>query len=104
MHAVYDKSEEFRDKCVPLLEEVKKFCEEKNIPFYWTACVASDEESCRYESDVVGTGSCFLDLADDRIIKHLAIGRGFDAVPSRKVIEINMDDIVFDDEIEEETI
>lgn len=93
----FDKRMDFDKDCKHLLDELTLACSLHKIPFFFTACVANDFENSDYVSDGVVTGSRNIHLADDHIVKHLAVVRGFEVVPSRQDVEINMDEIDFPD-------
>ena len=89
----FDKSMEFKKQCKPLLDELELKCSLNKIPFFWTACVSNNNEKSVYENYAVATGSRGIKLKDDHIVKHIAVYNGFDVVPHRDVLEINMDEI-----------
>lgn len=94
---VFDKKEVFEKNCRELLDKLVLECSLNKIPFFFTACVKNTPESSEYERGMVGTGSRAIRLADDQISKHLAVIRGFDVIPRREEIEINMDELDFPD-------
>lgn len=93
----FDKKEIFEKNCRELLDKLVLECSLNKIPFFFTACVQNDRENSVYERGMVGPGSRAIHLADDQISKHLAVIRGFDVIPRREEIEINMDEIDFPD-------
>ena len=101
---VFDKKEEFEKHCQKLLDELMLQCSLYKIPCFFTACVgntpdkseyihAEDEGNARYINDAVCAGSRDIHLTDDQIKKHLCVVRGFDVVPSRKALEVDMEEI-----------
>lgn len=90
----YDKVESFNKECKPLLEKLALHCSLNNIPFFFTAAVKNDEKGTLYQSDIVGVGSKNLTLKDDKISKHIAVQSGFDVIPKKEEIEIDMDEIM----------
>ena len=79
-------------------------CSLYKIPCFFTACVgntpdkseyihAEDEGNARYINDAVCAGSRDIHLTDDQIKKHLCVVCGFDVVPSRKALEVDMEEI-----------
>ena len=54
---------------------------------------AEDEGNARYINDAVCAGSRDIHLTDDQIKKHLCVVCGFDVVPSRKALEVDMEEI-----------
>lgn len=90
---VFDKTKVFKKECQPILDELILKCSLHRIPFFWSACTKSNEDESIYTNDAVATGSRDIRLKDDRIAKFLAVLGGFDVVPSRKTLEIDMDAI-----------
>lgn len=101
---VFDKKEEFEKHCQKLLDELMLQCSLYKIPCFFTACVgntpdkseyihAEDEGNARYINDAVCAGSRDIHLTDDQIKKHLCVVCGFDVVPSRKALEVDMEEI-----------
>ena len=101
---VFDKKEEFEKHCQKLLDERMLQCSLYKIPCFFTACVgntpdkseyihAEDEGNARYINDAVCAGSRDIHLTDDQIKKHLCVVCGFDVVPSRKALEVDMEEI-----------
>lgn len=98
---VFDKTKVFKKECKPLLDELVLKCSLYKIPFFWTACVKNDENKSKYVNDAVATGSRDIKLTDDKISKFLAVINGFDVVPHREELEIDMDEIFVSPEDEE---
>lgn len=105
---LFDKKEEFEKYCRKHLDELMLQCSLRKIPCFFTACVGNeadksvyihteDEGNARYINDAVCAGSRNIHLTDDQIKKHLCVVRGFDVVPSRTAIEVDMEEI-FEDE------
>lgn len=101
---IFDKKEEFEKHCQKLLDELMLQCSLYKIPCFFTACVgntpdkseyihAEDEGNARYINDAVCAGSRDIHLTDDQIKKHLCVVCGFDVVPSRKALEVDMEEI-----------
>lgn len=89
----FDKTEDFKEKCQPLLNELILRCSLLKIPFFWSACTKNNDEESVYNSDAVATGSRKIKLKDDKISKYIAVLNGFDVVPHRETLEINMDEL-----------
>ena len=87
----FNKQKIFDEKCAPLLKQLRNMCALEEIPFYCTACVANSEKGSVYVCDGLLTGASDMQLKDDRMKKHLLVGLGFDVIPKRNDIEIQMD-------------
>ena len=87
----FDKQKIFDEKCASLLMQLKSVCALEEIPFYYTICVANSEKGSVYVSDGLLTGASGIHLKDDRIKKNLLVGLGFDVIPKRNDIEIQME-------------
>lgn len=97
---IYDKKDVFDKQMKPVLDELVSICRNHKIPFFYTACVANDDEHSEYRSDVVSPVGYDVILSDDKISKHIGVTAGFDVVPSRADIEMDVMDDVFDDGFE----
>ena len=86
----YDKRDNFENDCRELLEKLILQCSLNNIPFFFTAATKNDEHGTVYESDLVGVGSKSIKLKDDKISKHIAVQTGFDVIPHREELEVEM--------------
>lgn len=89
----FDKEEAFKKECQPLLDELVLKCSLLKIPFFWSACIKNNELDSTYISDAVATGSRKITLKEDKIAKYMAVLNGFDVVPHRELLEINMDEL-----------
>ena len=92
----FDNEEYFNEELKKQLDDIVFQCKNRHIPFFYSACVANDENGSKYVSDVVSPGGRSVTLKDDRISKHLAVATGFDVVPSRDEIEIEIADDVLE--------
>lgn len=90
----YDKVKNFEKECKPLLEKLALYCSLNDIPFFFTAAVKNDEKGTIYKSDIVGVGSKNIKLKEDNISKHIAVQSGFDVIPKKEELEVNMDEII----------
>lgn len=110
---MFDKEKEFADVCKPLLNKLITICSLHHIPFFWTACVKNDPSGTTYQSgtdathtkymnDVSGSVSRGIALHDDQIVKHIAVAAGFDVIPHREDVEVNMDEL--DDGIDDSSL
>lgn len=89
----FDKKKVYKELCKKYkIEEFIEECRSESIPFFITACVKNDEDGSEYVSDASATGSQGIRLKDDQIVKHISILNGFDAVPSKKKIELLFED------------
>ena len=94
---VFDKEKVFEEKCGQLLRDLVHACSLEKIPFFFTACVKNSFDGSVFVNDAVNTGSRDIHLCDDQIANHMAVARGFDVIPRRQQVEINMDEIDFPD-------
>ena len=100
---VFNKKDFFENEIRPKLNELSFLCGIHKVPFFYTACVANTKENgSEYVSDVVGPVGKEIGLYDDRISKHIAVAAGFDVVPSRAEIEMNVTDDLYSQVWEED--
>ena len=99
---VFNKKEFYEKELKETLDHLVYLCGIHKIPFYYTACIAnSEEEGSEYVQDAVGPVGRGIFLVDDKIAKHMGVGAGFDIVPSRANMEIDIMDDIFSDSEEE---
>ena len=85
-----EKKKELDTKLTDLLE----FCQGNKIPVFATVCISNSKEKTEYENIVYGNMSHNIELKDDRIRKHILIAKGFDAVPARDSLTINLSEVL----------
>lgn len=87
-------TEEGRIKVQDKMKELMEVCQIYRLPMY--ACVAVDNsgDTTEYESNVYNPASHNIQLKDDRIRKHLLIADGFDVVPKRNIVSVDMSSIL----------
>ena len=109
----FDKEKEFKEVCQPLLDKLIIACSLHHIPFFWTACVkngpsgtsyqsGTDETHTKYVNDAAGSVSRGITLHKAQIVKHIAVAGGFDVIPHREDVEVNMDEL--DDGIDDSSL
>lgn len=64
--------------------EIKKLCEDANIPFFMCFCVENNEKKTKYKNYIHGALSSGIILTDDRITGHIGVANGFKTVPGTK--------------------
>lgn len=86
--------DETKEQVDDALRNLLEICQINNLPMY--ACVAIDNsgDTTEYDSVVHNTTSHDVVLKNDRIKKHMLIADGFDAVPPRNVMTLNMGNIL----------
>lgn len=97
MSSIYCLSEEqcqiVEKKLLSLLET----CQTLQIPMFATVAISNDEEETKYNRIVYSAQAHQMRLKNDQIRKHILISNGFDAVPARDAVEINMTQLLSTD-------
>ena len=97
MSSIYCLSEEqcqiVEKKLLSLLET----CQTLQIPMFATVVISNDEEETKYNRIVYSAQAHQMRLKNDQIRKHILISNGFDAVPARDAVEINMTQLLSTD-------
>jgi hypothetical protein len=91
----FNHAELFRNEIEPLLEEVKSLCSKNKIPFFYEFVLSNDIDGISYSRGVLTPRPMGLTLADNTILQHSLIARGFQAVPPGEIQELDISD--FDD-------
>lgn len=85
-----EKKNELNKRMTDLLE----FCQGNKIPMFATVVISNSKEKTEYENIVYGNKSHDLELKDDRIRKHILVAKGFEAIPPRDSLTINLAEVL----------
>ncbi len=80
------------------IETVLEICRMHKIPHFISTAVEDSEEGTVYETHMYGPKSHNVTLTDDRITQHMLIANGFQAVPSRNIVSVDMGELYGTDE------
>lgn len=75
---IYNKEEIYKQKIVPLIDQMKKIAALNDLPFFVCVASANTDKHTTYRYDGVLTGYLGFNLADDQFKKHLCVANGFD--------------------------
>lgn len=98
----YDKKEIFEKECRPLLSELVSKCHLYNLPFFFSCCVANDENGSEYVNEISSAAGRGLTLTKDSIADYTCVVLGFSVVREEDmVMEIPAapEDLDMEDEI-----
>lgn len=76
-----------------IMNQLLEFCQINKVPMFCTVAVKSTEEETEYVNTVYGSKSHVIHLADDQIRRHMLIANGFEAVPARENITLDMEEV-----------
>lgn len=100
---VFDKEKVFNDEIKGKLDEIVALCNINRIPFFYSACVANNENGAKYKSDAICASEKGIFMEEDKIAKHIAVCAGFDVIPHRSDLDRRVldfeDDFVLDDRL-----
>lgn len=99
--AVFDRKKAWESKCKPLLDSFAEACRSCGIPYFATACVKDNGKSSEYAVEAYPPDLDGIRLADDRIVKHIRVHRGYDVRMPGTDIVLNMGDVDGFDEVGE---
>ncbi len=85
-----DVIEKINDK----LDEILELSQIYKLPMYASVAIKNSEEGTEYTSVVYNPSSHQIGLKDDRIRKHMLIANGFEVVPPREKVSIDMNDFM----------
>lgn len=91
LYTKYNKKEDYLSTIVPLINEIRKLCNDEKIPFFFACPIESTEKRTIYEYDLIGTNPNNIFLYDDKIIDFTNVANGFEVVDRKSVEDIDMD-------------
>ena len=77
-----------------ILDELLLFCQIHKTPMFCTVAVKNNEKETEYSNITYGTASHVIPLTQDNIRKHILIANGFDAVPIRENLTLDMEEVL----------
>lgn len=91
MSGIIDLTDEQKHEVDMALRRVLEICQIHKLPMFASVAIENNENDTKYDN-IIYTGQAhnFL-LKDDKIRKYMLIANGFDAVPPRENIEVDMD-------------
>lgn len=72
-------------------------CQIYQVPMFASVAVAGDEQSTKYNNITYGASAHNMELADDQITKHILIANGFDAIPPRDTLTLDVNYLTLDE-------
>ena len=84
------EEQELEDKLKDLLE----FAQIHHLPCFFSVVTGNTEKGTKYRNLVYSAQTNRIQLADERIRKHLLIASGFEAVPPRESLDLDMADLL----------
>lgn len=86
----YDKTNLYKHDIDPLVQEVAQKCEDAQIPYFFSAAVANNEEETEYANRANGAVAEGITLTDDQITKHINVAAGFAVILPESIPEIEL--------------
>ena len=84
------EEQELEEKLKDLLE----FAQIHHLPCFFTIVTGNTDKGTTYRNLVYSAQTSRIHLTDDRIRKHLLIASGFEAVPPRESIDLDLGDLL----------
>lgn len=72
------------------IDEVLELCQLYRIPMFVTIAEEDNADGTKYYNRMYSAKAHGIQLADDKIEKHVLIASGFSAVPPRDALELDM--------------
>ncbi len=76
------------------LNSLLELCQIYHLPMFATVAVCNDDEKTEYKNIVYNPKSHAVNLTDDKIRKHILVSNGFDAVPARESLTLDMEEVL----------
>lgn len=86
----FDKRDVFASAIEPQIQKLKELCDKNQIPFFLCCAVANDEEQTTYEQYACGALPMGLVLKDDKLVEHVKIAAGFQAMSPYAIEEVEL--------------
>lgn len=80
MQTSYDKTDYYNEAIASLIEEVEKRCKSAEIPFFFTAAVAEQNNKTEYRSVGLTPLPMGKHLSNDQIAQHINVTLGLETV------------------------
>lgn len=91
---IYKVSADDEKEIKARLKSLLEICQICRVPMFASVALANSETETQYENIVYGGQSHIVTLTDDKIRKHMLISNGFEAVPARDVVSIDMNEVM----------
>ena len=78
---MYNKKDYCKQEIEPLVAQLKTLCAKERIPFFFTACVADEEDNSEYYQELLSPGAIGIDIKDSKFERLMNVMRGFRTVP-----------------------
>lgn len=73
----FDKKDDYKESVKPVVDQLKKLCIQKNIPFFFCACVKNTEDNSEYEKELFSGLANGLNLNKDFFPDFIKVTAGF---------------------------
>ena len=91
----YDKTEIYETEgIIDLLFKLKQQCGKNGIPMIVTVAIKNDENGTEYKTEMVSAVSSGINLKEDRFVKFVNVMNGFDTIPHKEEMNINLDELL----------
>lgn len=92
----YDKTEIYETEgIIDLLFKLKQQCGKNGIPMIVTVAIKNDENGTEYKTEMVSAVSSGINLKEDRFVKFVNVMNGFDTIPHKEEMNINLDELLW---------
>lgn len=76
------------------IRAIQEIAQIHELPFFFTMAVADNEEKTEYRKELLTAQICRKKLANDLIRKHMLVEGGFEPIPPRESLTVNMEEIM----------
>lgn len=87
---IYDKSDIFESKILPLLDEMERICVREQIPFFCSFATANEENKTKYEHRARTAAPMGFTLTNDLLVNHVKVCAGFEVIIPESMPEIHL--------------
>jgi hypothetical protein len=91
----FDKSKEYTNDIKPLVNDLRKKCVTKGIPFFFSACIKDDGKATTYKNESYTPEASKKKLTENRFDEFYKVTLGFKTELDRPTYDF-IDDIIED--------
>lgn len=86
-------NEEIKEDIDQHLKAIMEIAQINNLPFVFVMAVGENEKGTEYRKELLSPQILGIQLRNDTIRKHELVEAGFDVIPPRENVILNMEDI-----------